>query len=208
MASRGLAWPRTNYSPRWLSSFFPDYLAMFLVFPCSIVFTVYLWVQKFEARKHQFEDERLFTNWNDPTYGLLISVDAFLYIYTAVLMTGFLCTTLEFHIVASPEHRTEFTAVLSLFIVLWAMNFFTTQDDRYVYAAASWLSWSRICDFLFVVIPSVTRVPVVKAWGYNKMSPFFRGMAALWQVFITHSTAPLVVTGDLELERLGHLLQG
>jgi hypothetical protein len=113
---------------------------MFLVFPCSIVFTVYLWVQKFEAHKHQFEDERLFTNWNDPTYGWLISVDAFLYIYTAVLMTGFLCTTLEFHIVASPEHRTEFTAVLSLFIVLWAMNFFTTQDDRYVYAAASWLS--------------------------------------------------------------------
>lgn len=154
----------TNYSPRWLSSFFPDYLAMFLVFPCSIVFTVYLWVQKFEAHKHQFEDERLFTNWNDPTYGWLISVDAFLYIYTAVLMTGFLCTTLEFHIVASPEHRTEFTAVLSLFIVLWAMNFFTTQDDRYVYAAA---------------------------WGYSKMSPFFRGMAALGQVFITHSTVML-----------------
>ena len=164
-------------------------------FPCFLVALSLLytfWVQKMQARDHSLEDERLFTDWKDPTYGWLISVDSFLYIYSAILMTGFLCTTLEFHIVASPGHRTEFKAVLSLFIVLWAMNFFTTQDDRYVYAAASWLSWSMTCSEcsdLCLVIPGVTCV-IWRLGAMPRWIPFFERWRR-WHKFSLRILQPL-----------------
>lgn len=134
-------------APRWLSSFFPDYILLVLVFPASLLFQIYLWVQKVDAYRETGTEEDIYTDWKLPEYEVLIHADSFFFIYLSVLVTGFLFTTLEYHLVASEASRGEFTAVLSLFIVLWSMNFFTTQDDRYTYAAVSWScgsSWFNV----------------------------------------------------------------
>eukprot|EP00438_Fugacium_kawagutii_P025074 Skav209523 [mRNA] locus=scaffold2767:348001:350737:- [translate_table: standard] len=101
----------------------------------SLLFQIYLWVQKVDAYRETGTEEDIYTDWKLPEHEWLIHADSFFFVYLSVLVIGFLFTTLEYHLVASPECRGEFTAVLSLFIVLWSMNFFTTQDDRYTYAA-------------------------------------------------------------------------
>ena len=154
---------RRQYTVRWLSSFFPDYILLFLVVPCSIIFNIYLWKQKLDAHRN-LEDGLIYIDLRDPRHGVYVCLDSFLYIYLVVLVTGFLYTTLELHVVPNSVHRSEFRAVLTLFIVLWSMNFFTAQDDRFLFAGA---------------------------WGYSRMNPFLRATAALAQVFITHSTVML-----------------
>ena len=68
-----------------------------------------------------------------------MTLDAILFMYTSVLVMGFLFTTLEKHMVASADRVLEFRASLALFLVLWAMNFLTILDDRYIYSSDSWL---------------------------------------------------------------------
>lgn len=127
---------RRQYTVRWLSSFFPDYILLFLVVPCSIIFNIYLWKQKLDAHRN-LEDGLIYIDLRDPRHGVYVCLDSFLYIYLVVLVTGFLYTTLELHVVPNSVHRSEFRAVLTLFIVLWSMNFFTAQDDRFLFAGVS-----------------------------------------------------------------------
>lgn len=127
---------RRQYTVRWLSSFFPDYILLFLVVPCSIIFNIYLWVQKMDPHR-KAEDGLIYIDLQDPRHGVYVCLDSFLYIYLVVLVTGFLYTTLELHVVPNSVHRSEFRSVLTLFIVLWSMNFFTAQDDRFLFSGVS-----------------------------------------------------------------------
>ncbi|CAK9113005.1 Hypothetical protein SCF082_LOCUS52394 [Durusdinium trenchii] len=170
---------RRGYNRRWLSSFFPDYIFLFCVVgPCCILYSIMLWYRKMDAHAvahHAYIDK------TDPGSGFLISLDTCLFVYTSVLVMGFLFTTLEKHVVANPLRALEFRAALALFLVLWAMNFLTILEDRYVYSSA---------------------------WGFNlsrrerNVTPYFRILAALAQVFVTHSA---VMLGAVLLGHSGHV---
>ena len=138
---------RRSYRPRWLSSFFPDYVLLFLVGPCAVIYTTMLWLRKLAPQSPQSWIDR-----GDP--GWLLSLDSFLFIYASILVIGFIFNTLELHVVANPSRRLEFRACLAFYMVIWSMNFLSILNDRYVFSSA----WGHQGQWLFRVFAALAQV--------------------------------------------------
>lgn len=149
---------------RWFSSFITDHLLLGTVGTSYIIYVVMSLIEHLSVKNMQVEQKLYMANVSSDSFEVLI-VEAVVSIYVAVLVVGFLVITLGHNVVPKKERQSEFVGVLALFIIVWASNFLVVLLDRQIYTSL-WVTRKQIC-------------------------PWRRLVAALGQVFITHSTVML-----------------